>query len=763
MRVHVKIGEHNLIALLDSGSTSNFINQAVADDIGLHFHNSAGASVIVANGDRVQCQGLARDVATRIGVDFFALEWYAIPLDCFDMVLGIAFIKTLGPILWDFDELCMSFWHRGHKVFWRGIDSPQRALLPADRVPFPRVQRQPLRDRLNFISNNANDTPLLDEMLNSFADVFEPPIGLPPQRPCDHRIHLLPDSQPAAVRPYRYPQMQKDELESQCATMLQQGIIRPSTSPFSAPVLLVKKHDGSWRFCVDYRALNKITVKDKFPIPIVEELIDELHGATFFTKLDLRAGYHQIRVHPNDIEKTAFRTHEGHFEFLVMPFGLTNAPSTFQALMNSVLKPFLRKCVLVFFDDILIYSSSWSEHLQHLRAVLTALRANNLHVKKSKCEFGTKSVAYLGHTIPAHGVAMDQDKVSAVTHWPQPQSARDLRGFLGLAGYYRRFIQDFGTIAAPLTQLLRKDSFHWSDAAAQAFQNLKASLSTAPVLLLPDFCQPFIVDCDASGNGFGAVLHQGAGPLAFFSKSFAARHLKAAAYERELIGLVQAVRHWRPYLWGRQFVIRTDHYALKYMLDQRLSTVPQHQWISKLFGFDFAVEYRPGRLNIVADALSRRDQSDMSIHVLSTPTFQFYHDLREEMEQNAELKTLRDTIAATRGDQWRVQNGLIHHGRLVYIPFTSTALQTALQLAHTTGHEGIQKTLQRLRRDFVIDNDRAVVRDFVHSCATCQRNKTKNLHPAGLLQPLDIPTNIWQDISLDFIEALPKVKHPNCG
>ncbi|XP_039820334.1 uncharacterized protein LOC120682466 [Panicum virgatum] len=382
MCVHVKIGEHNLIALLDSGSTSNFINQAVADDIGLHFHNSAGASVIVANGDRVQCQGLARDVATRIGVDFFALEWYAIPLDCFDMVLGIAFLKTLGPILWDFDELCMSFWHRGHKVFWRGIDSPQRALLPADRVPFPRVQRQPLRDRLNFISNNANDTPLLDEMLNSFADVFEPPISLPPQRPCDHRIHLLPDSQPAKVRPYRYPQMQKDELESQCATMLQQGIIRPSTSPFSAPVLLVKKHDGSWRFCVDYRALNKITVKDKFPIPIVEELIDELHGATFFTKLDLRAGYHQIRVHPNDIEKTAFRTHEGHFEFLVMPFGLTNAPSTFQALMNSVLKPFLRKCVLVFFDDILIYSSSWSEHLQHLRAVLTALRANNLHVKK---------------------------------------------------------------------------------------------------------------------------------------------------------------------------------------------------------------------------------------------------------------------------------------------------------------------------------------------------------------------------------------------
>jgi len=293
-----------------------------------------------------------------------------------------------------------------------------------------------------------------------------------------------------------------------------------------------------------------VTVKDKFLIPVVEELLDELHGAKFFTKLDLRSGYHQVRVDPADVEKTTLRTHHGHFEFLVMPFGLSNAPSAFQALMNLVLKLFLRRSVLVFFDDILVYSSTWTEHLQHLRTILDVLREHRLHLKRSKSSFATSSVHYLGHVITAEGVAMDTTKVAAVQSWPQPRSAHGLRGFLGLAGYYRRFIKDYGTIAAPLTQLLRKEGFRWSDTADAAVTALKAALCAAPVLHLPDFNATFIVDYNASGFGFGAVLHQDENPIAFFSRPFAARHLKAAAYERELIGLVQAVRHWHPYLWG---------------------------------------------------------------------------------------------------------------------------------------------------------------------------------------------------------------------
>jgi len=481
----------------------------------------------------------------------------------------------------------MEFTFKGRRVLWRGVGSPRTAAAAAS------PQRLQV---IRGFSAKGTEPTVLERLLKSYADVFAPPTGLPPPRACDHRIHLKPATEPVAVRPYRYPQLQKDELEKQCEEMLQQGTIRASTSPFSAPVLLVKKQDGSWRFCVDYRALNAVTVKDKFPIPVVEELLDELHGAQFFTKLDLRSGYHQVRVHPDDVAKTAFRTHHGHFEFLVMPFGLSNAPSTFQALMNMVLKPFLRRCVLVFFDDILVYSASWTEHLLQLRAVLEVLRAHRLHLKRSKCSFAAPTVHYLGHVISHAGVAMDVSKVAAVQSWPQPRSARGLRGFLGLAGYYRRFIKDYGTLAAPLTSLLRKNAFLWTEAADAAFAALKTALSAAPVLHLPDFDNEFFVDCDASGSGFGAVLHQGAGPVAFFSRPFAARHLKVAAYERELIGLVQAVRHWRPYLWGRSFVVRTDHYALKFLLDQRLSTIPQNHWISKLMGYDFRIEFRPGRL-----------------------------------------------------------------------------------------------------------------------------------------------------------------------
>jgi len=501
-----------------------------------------------------------------------------------------------------------------------------------------------------------------------------------------------------AVRPYRYPAAHKDELERQCDAMLTQGIIRRSTSAFSSPVLLVRKPDGSWRFCVDYRALNAITIKDAYPIPVIDELLDELFGARFFTKLDLRSGYHQVLMRAEDIAKTAFRTHDGLYEFLVMPFGLCNARATFQALMNDILRPFLRRFVLVFFDDILIYSSSWSDHLRHVRAVLDVLHQHRLYAKRSKCEFGATTVSYLGHTISAAGVAMDPAKVQAVSDWLTPKSARAVRGFLGLAGYYRKFVKEFGAIPAPLTALLRKEGFSWNAEAEAAFAALKTAITTAPVLALPDFGQPFVVECDASTHGFGAVLLQEAHPVAFFSRLVAPRHRSLAAYERELIGLVLAVRHWRPYLWGRSFLVRTDHFSLKFLLDQRLSTIPQHHWVGKLLGFDFTVEYKAGRTNTVADALSRRDTEEPTTFAISGPTFDLVARLRQAHTTDPALVALKEELSAgSRTGAWSLVDNLVAYNGRLYVPPASPLLHELIAAVHDDGHEGIQRTLHRLR------------------------------------------------------------------
>jgi hypothetical protein len=339
-----------------------------------------------------------------------------------------------------------------------------------------------------------------------------------------------------------------------------------------------------------------------------------------------------------------------------------------------------------------------------------SLSAAMLAVKQSKCSFGETSVAYLGHVITAQGVTMDAEKVAVVQARQTPRSMCAVRGFLGLTGYYRKFIQSYGDIAGPLMQLLKREAFCWTLAVAAAFKSLKAALTTAHVLQLPDFTNTFMVDCDASGSGFGAVLHQGGGPIAFFSRACAPHHAKLAAYEWELIGLVKVVRHWRPYLWPRDVIVRTYHYSLKYLLNQRLSTIPQHAWVNKLFGYQFRVEFKLGRQNAATDALSRRDEEVIAVHAISTPEFKFFDQFRQESSTLPDIAARRTKIDAGTADKaWRVVDGIVVREGHIFMPASSKLWPTILEQAHGMGHEGIQKTLQRLRTSFFIPHDTKLV------------------------------------------------------
>lgn len=469
---------------------------------------------MVGNGAMLTCDQVCPDTQVSIQGHTFTISFHLLPISGVDAVLGIDWLKGLGPVTTDYAEFVMHFQHSGHDISLKadvGLGPEPTSANQLKRL----LQTGSISEfyQLHVMDPAPLDPPFsphpiqsVEHLLHRYDHLFHPPSRLPPPRQVVHRITLKPSTAPVSVRPYRYPHFQKNEIERQVSELLSVGLIRPSISPCSSPMLLVKKKDETWRLCIDYRALNAVTVRDRFPIPTIDELLDELGCTSWFSWLDLRQGFRQILMEENNIEKTAFRTHNGHFEYLVMPFGLSNAPSTFQSAMNTLLQPFLRQFVTVFFDDILIYNNSLSSHLHHLEIILRTLTHAEFFLKRLKCLFAQESLEYLGHIVSGRGVTPEPSKIQAIIRWPTPKTTRELWAFLGLTGFYQKFVKGYASIAAPLTKLLCKDSFQWTQESQLAFDHLKTAMTTTPVLALPNFSEPFVLETDASSTAIGAVL-----------------------------------------------------------------------------------------------------------------------------------------------------------------------------------------------------------------------------------------------------------------
>ncbi|KAL0551797.1 hypothetical protein IC582_010886 [Cucumis melo] len=641
----------------------------------------------------------------------------------------------------------------------------------------------------SVVDTREADVSLSSEpVVRDYPDVFPEELpGLPPHREVEFAIKLEPGTVPISRAPYRMAPAELKELKVQLQELLDKGFIRPSVSPWGAPVLFVKKKDGSMRLCIDYRELNKVTVKNRYPLPRIDDLFDQLQGATVFSKIDLRSGYHQLRIKNEDVPKTAFRSRYGHYEFIVMSFGLTNAPAVFMDLMNRVFREFLDTFVIVFIDDILIYSKTEAEHEEHLRMVLQTLRDNKLYAKFSKCEFWLKQVSFLGHVVSKDGVSVDPAKIEAVTGWTRPSTVSEVRSFLGLAGYYRRFVENFSRIATPLTQLTRKGApFVWSKACEDSFQTLKQKLVTAPVLTIPDGSGSFVIYSDASKKGLGCVLMQQGKVVAYASRQLKSHEQNYPTHDLELAAVVFALKIWRHYLYGEKIQIFTDHKSLKYFFTQKELNMRQRRWLELVKDYDCEILYHPGKANVVADALSRKVSHSAALITRQAP---LHRDLERaeiavsvgavtmQLAQLTVQPTLRQRIIdAQSNDPYLVEKrglaeagqavefslssdgGLLFERRLC-VPSDSAVKTELLSEAHSSPfsmHPGSTKMYQDLKRVYWWRNMKREVAEFVSKCLVCQQVKAPRQKPAGLLQPLSIPEWKWENVSMDFITGLPR-------
>ncbi|UYV68140.1 hypothetical protein LAZ67_5003163, partial [Cordylochernes scorpioides] len=642
--------------------------------------------------------------------------------------------------------------------------------LPAE-VKFIEKLEQINNDKIQF-QINKNLSPKeqedLKQILSKYADLFSPRLGR--TNLAKHRIDTE-DAKPIKHKPYRVSPKERDIIKDQIDEMLKEGIIRPSSSPWSFPVILVKKRDGKFRFCVDYRKLNEVTVKDVYPIPRIDDVMDTLQGSKYFSAIDLRSGYWQVEIEEKDKEKTAFTTTHGLYEFNVMPFGLCNAPATFERNMDNVLGNLRWQICLCYLDDVIIYSSDFPTHLKRLEAVLKCFSESNLKLNDRKCRFAFEELEILGHITNQQGIKPAEYNIKAVRDFPQPKKVKEVQSFLGMCSYYRKFIKDFSLIADPLTGLVRKNAqFTWTEKQEEAFQNLKKALINPPILGHFDPNAATYKHTDASNIGLGATLVQiicgEEKVISYLSRTLSKAEQNYSTTEKECLAVVWAISKLRPYLYGRHFKIITDHHALCWLKNLKDPTGRLARWALKIQEYDFDIIHKSGKKHMDADGLSRgplpetdwvEDYERLFLNQIINEEDEFIENVKKSLKGSKRAIT----------QNFKEENGCLYkknpnpEGRAWLLVVPKKRRKEIMSEFHNhmlNGHLGVARTTYRLKNKYHWPSMLKDVSEFVKTCHLCQSRKGSNQSPSGLLQPIPPANYPFERIGIDFVGPLPSTK-----
>ena len=596
----------------------------------------------------------------------------------------------------------------------------------------------------------------------------------------EHHIELMPGTRPKYIPAYRMPHSRKEIVEKLVEEMVSQGVVSPSASPYNSPLILVPKKDGKFRPCVDFRSLNSITVPDRFPLPVLSEVLNGLGGKKVFSTLDLLSGFWQVPLAEESKDLTAFSTPSGHFRFEVMPFGLRNSPITFVRLMSMVFGNSKPDSVLTYLDDVVVYSSTPEEHLKDLEKVLVKLGKAGLKVKLSKCQFFRQKLSFLGHVISGEGIAVMEDKISKIRDYPAPLNVKSLKRFLGLCGYYRPFISNYATICQPLTRLFKKGTdYEWGEAQVKAFEDLKSRLISAPILSYPDFSKPFVIVADASDVGIGAALLQKGPrrlmPIAFASKVLSDTERRYSVTEREALGVTWALRKFRDICFGYKVTVFTDHQPVTNLFRNRNLTGKLARWFLQVQEFEPEIKYIPGPRNTIADALSRVGE-DLDIDPSSLATFTIQEvdldleTVRVEQCQDPDLAIIINGISDKAHADYEIVDGILYRrmadgngvSRLrLCVP--KGLVNRVLYLIHShklAGHPGARKSVLMAKRNYFWVNMATQIKEYVHRCDVCNCFKG-SVNKRASLEAYPTELDPWEWVAMDFMGPLPTTPRGN--